>query len=296
MTQDSQRNPYRTTPADATYPHGARTGIDGFVFDLDGTVALHDVDSKQYRLLPGAIECFEYLADCRIPHIIFTNGTARPPEKQIMALRSQGLRLNDDQLITPASVAAEYFLQRGLKRILVLGAEGAAKPLADLGLEVVSSNETPRKVDAVFVGWAPSFSNQDLDFACNQIWDGAEFFVSTDARFFANHSGKALSIAGAMAAGIHHVTQHRAEVLGKPSPYAMEYVARRLDCSVDRVAVVGDDPTLEIGMARENGAFAIGVTTGVAKEETFLAVPDGRKPNLVISDLREIILLMGAGK
>ena len=49
---------------------------------------------------------------------------------------------------------------------------------------------------------------------------------------------------------------------GKPSVHALRFVARRLGVPMRQVAVVGDDPLVEMLMARRGGATALAVTTG----------------------------------
>jgi phosphoglycolate phosphatase len=49
----------------------------------------------------------------------------------------------------------------------------------------------------------------------------------------------------------------------KPDPDALRGIARRLGVAVERTAMVGDTPA-DLNMARESGAIAIGVASGVA--------------------------------
>jgi 4-nitrophenyl phosphatase len=49
--------------------------------------------------------------------------------------------------------------------------------------------------------------------------------------------------------------------------------------------VVGDDPTLEIAMARRAGAFAVGVTTGTVSAAGFAAAVPALRAAVVLPDL-----------
>jgi hypothetical protein len=55
----------------------------------------------------------------------------------------------------------------------------------------------------------------------------------------------------------------RVTVVGKPSVQAPRAAARHLGLAADELAVVGDDPPLEVPMAHEVGAMAVAVRTGI---------------------------------
>jgi len=61
---------------------------------------------------------------------------------------------------------------------------------------------------------------------------------------------------------------------GKPSLHALRFVARRLGLRRRDVGIVGDDPSVEIIMARRGGAKAFAVTTGVTAREGGSVRPD----------------------
>jgi NagD protein len=55
------------------------------------------------------------------------------------------------------------------------------------------------------------------------------------------------------------------------------------------VGVIGDDPAVEVIMARKGGATAFGVTTGVMKREDWLRESGKRQPHRILSDVRELL-------
>ena len=57
------------------------------------------------------------------------------------------------------------------------------------------------------------------------------------------------------------------------------------------LAVVGDDPELEVPMARRAGALAIAVGTGVGTAGAFARLPDGRGPHLFLPGVSELLEL-----
>jgi FMN phosphatase YigB (HAD superfamily) len=59
----------------------------------------------------------------------------------------------------------------------------------------------------------------------------------------------------------------------------------------DEVMVVGDDPRVEIEMARLGGAIGIGVTTGTTGLEEWRGQPPKRRPHRVIDRIDEVLEL-----
>jgi 4-nitrophenyl phosphatase len=97
-----------------------------------------------------------------------------------------------------------------------------------------------------------------------------------------------LGISGAIAAMVTSVTGRRATVLGKPSVEGVKMACARMGLRASEIAVVGDDPQLEIAMARRAGAMAIGVLTGVASREAFLALPKTRSAHLILDSIADL--------
>src|SRR5689334_1208464 len=156
----------------------------GFVFDMDGTLALGDRVNHGLAPLPGAIEMLRWLRERELPYVVFTNGTNRTPQHFAKVLRDAGLDVPDARMMTPASSAVVIFRRRGYKRVMVLGGEGLTEPLRAAGIEVVppvdaaelpNTGDTrpaqePKGVDAVFVGWFREFTMSHLEAACQAVW------------------------------------------------------------------------------------------------------------------------------
>src|SRR5207253_1698596 len=82
-----------------------------------------------------------------------------------------GLPVDDEQLITPSSIAADHMQRRGIRRVLVLGSIGVGQALRDAGIETVHTGEAgATDVGGVFVGWHPECGMKDIEAACRAIW------------------------------------------------------------------------------------------------------------------------------
>jgi 4-nitrophenyl phosphatase len=269
---------------------GTMPVIKGFMFDLDGTLLLSDHALGGYEALPGAIEVLTDLAAKAIPYLVFTNGSAYPPPEQAQRLRGLGLPVADDRMFTPSSVAGDVMARHGIRRTLVLGKRGVGYALTQAGIETVFPGE-PRasEADAVYVGWHPECHMKDIEAACQAIWAGAKLYVASDVPFFATRGGRSMGYSYAIVGAIRRMTKVPMILTGKPSLHAMRFVARKLGVPVRAVGVVGDDPAVEIIMARRAGATAFGVTTGVMKQDDWERGSGKRRPHYVLNDLRELL-------
>jgi len=268
--------------------------VSGFVFDLDGTLVLGDRHNKGLRPLPGALAIIECLSQAGFPFLIVTNGTTRTPQQYAETLRSVGFSLHDGAVQTPSSVAADYFVRRKYKRVMALGVEGVWGPIAQAGLEIVPP-VGQGSADAVYVGWCPDFKLAELESACHAVWQGARLFIASHAPFFATAQGKTMGTSRAIGAMITSLTGRRAMVLGKPSAAALKSASRSLGVAVAHLAVVGDDPAMEVPMALHGGALAIAVCTGVGGEEDYRHLPAERQPHLVLPGVGELLNLLADG-
>jgi HAD superfamily hydrolase (TIGR01450 family) len=262
------------------------------IFDMDGTLVLGDAASAGHQALPGAIDLLQRLRSRGIPFRVFTNGTAKTPAVYAAGLRHAGFEIDDAEMMTPSTSAAEWFVRRGFRRVRVLGLEGVQAPLRELGLDVIGPFETARGIEAVFTGWFREFTFASLETACEDIWAGASLTTASHVPFFATQNGRAIGTSFAINAMIRALTGKRARVLGKPAKEVIDCAMRQMGLSPSdavHTIVVGDDPTLEMRMANAAQAFGVAVTTGLTKAATFRSAPKAEKPRVVISSLNPLL-------
>jgi 4-nitrophenyl phosphatase len=266
------------------------TRIEGFVFDVDGTLLLSDRALGSYEVLPGAVEVLAALKERSVPFALLTNGSAYPPQEQAAKLRRIGLPIEDSQMITPSSVMADHVSRLGMRRVLVLGTRGVGQALRDSGIQTVYTGEPDTsQVDAVYVGWHPDCGMKDIEAACDAIWNGAKLYAASDVPFFATKQGRTIGYTFAIVGAIRRLTKARVVVTGKPSLRALRFVAKRLGISVRKMGVVGDDPVVEAVMARRAGATMFAVTTGTTTLQEWLQQPAMRRPHRVLDGLGDLL-------
>jgi 4-nitrophenyl phosphatase len=274
----------------ATRSREALPALKGFLFDLDGTLLLSDRSLGGYEVLPGAIEVLSALQERAVPFVVFTNGSAYPPAEQAKRLRGLGLPVADERMLTPSSVAAELMSRHAVRRVLVLGSRGVGHALSAAGIVTVYVAEpNPSEVDAVYVGWHPECTMKDIEAACRAIWAGAKLYVASDVPFFATKQGRTMGYSYAIVGAIRRMTKAPFVLTGKPSLHALRFAARRLSIPVRHLGVVGDDPAVEIIMARRGGATSFGVTTGVMKAQDWARATGNRRPHRVLGKIYDLL-------
>ncbi len=261
----------------------------GFVFDLDGTLVLGDKRNQGIEALPGGGALLRRLEDRGTDYRILTNGTVKTPAQISAALRNAGLDVPQERVMTPSTVAARYFSNSGMKKIMVLGVEGVSQPLIDAGLTVVRPGDdaSTSDADAIFIGWYRQIHMDEVEAACEAVWNGAKLFAASMVPFFATRNGRALGSSRAISAMITSITGAAATPLGKPSPHALKDAAEQMGCDTDDLVDFGDDPALEVRMALEGGAVAVGVHTGVAGAKAFSDLPGAERPHGSFSEIGE---------
>lgn len=263
------------------------------LLDLDGCLILADSPLVNHaRPLAGASELLDWLRSAELPFLVFTNGSGLPPAGHVERMEAIGLQLQSSEFLTPAVVAAEYVSRTyGSGPVLAFGGPGVTEPLRAHDVEIVGLDQ-PDRAAAVLIGWDTGFGVEKLEAACRAVWSGAELLVTSDSRWLASENGRHVGLAGAISAGIKHVTGVEATLLGKPSKLAMTAVLDRLRVPPGELLVVGDDPELEIRMGHEAGATTALVLTGIAGDGDAVGLNGDLRPDVTVRDIPELLSLM----
>ncbi|TQC42592.1 hypothetical protein EEB14_47955 [Rhodococcus sp. WS4] len=274
--------------------------VRGVMFDIDGCLVISDGPSgKGGRALPGAHEAIDLVRRTGRSMAVFTNGSMQTPHQIADSLRSLDLDVRDEEVLTPAVVAAEtmQILHPG-RPLLVFGGPGVQHDFLTRGLDVVDLDRAlagePTNAAAVVIGWDVEFGRNKLQIAAEAVLAGAPIYCTSDARSFASEHRLNVGVSGFIAAGLSHVTQRPYRVLGKPAPEAFEVLTRRLQVAPEQMLIIGDDLTLECAMARRGGALGALVTTGTHSAADADQAPPEHRPDLVIGALGELLELLAA--
>jgi len=117
-------------------------------------------------------------------------------------------------------------------------------------------------------------------------------FSASETPFFASANGRALGTSRAISAMIRSLTGCGLRITGKPSIDALRAAASRLGVRPASLAVVGDDPLLEVPMAHRGRALAIAVGTGLGAGDAYDHLPASRQPHLHLGGVDELLALV----
>lgn len=270
----------------------------GVMFDIDGCLLLADQPSGYGgTVLPGAQRALQTARSTGREFVCFTNGSFQTPSAIATTLRDLGLDVTDDQVMTPAVVAAETMASRYPGgRVLVFGGKGVAEPFTARGVEMVDVDEAiagrSGDVAAVVVGWDTEFGRSKIVAAAEAVLSGAELYTTSAAPTFASHERLNVGVSGFIAAGLTHVTGRQFKVLGKPSAEAFQAICRKTGSSSEQLLIIGDDLRMEAGMARQHGAVGVLMTTGTNSREDARNAAAEHTPDLVLDSLEDLADLL----
>jgi HAD superfamily hydrolase (TIGR01450 family) len=272
--------------------------VRGIMFDIDGCLVLSDGPSGHGgSALPGAREAIELVRSTGRTMAVFTNGSMQTAAQIGASLRSHGLDVRDDEVLTPAVVAAETMQTLYQDRpLLVFGGNGVRHDFERRGLNLVDLDRAlagePTNAAAVVIGWDTAFGKDKLQAAAEAVLAGAEIYCTSDAPSFASKQRLNVGVSGFIAAGLSHVTGRPYRVLGKPSQEAITVLIERLQVPASQMLIIGDDLTLECRMARTAGALGALVTTGTHSAADAAITSAEQQPDFVVGSLSDLVELL----
>lgn len=266
-----------------------RRPVDGFVFDLDGTVYLGEA------ALPGSVEAIAELRR-RDKRILFvSNKPLEPREVYAAKLTRLGIPAGPDDVITSAYVLGHHLARTEPElRLYVVGEEALRRELRDYGLIVLDEyfDQDPKEViapqgiDAVVVAFDRTLDYRKLNTAYQALVYGARFFA-TNGDKTCPMPGGGIPDAGATIAALEYISGRRLELLaGKPSPLILQTAAQRMGVPAERCMMTGDRLETDILMGQRAGMVTTVTLTGVATRADALRLPN--PPDYIVETLAEI--------
>lgn len=259
--------------------NSAINNIKGLIFDIDGTLILHN------KPLAGAIDTINALRQADIKLRFVSNATGQSPEQLAQKLQRMGFKLNADEIQT--SVTACRHLLTGEfkgKTGYIAIPDASRKILADA---LDNIQQTEDKPDFVLMGDLGSeFDYHVLNKIFNYLLQGAQLITFHRNPYIFRDDQTWLD-SGAFTMAFETITKRSAIVTGKPFPALFDGAAKSMGLSNDQVLVVGDDISADIPGAINAGMTSALVCTGKFKPEHLSS--EHPQANLVIQGLPELL-------
>ncbi len=267
--------PRRGAPRTSSYYY-CPVRVEGLLIDLDGTLYTNDGPVE------GAREALKRLDRAGISYRFVTNATHKPRRDLAAHLETLGFAAEEGRIFTPATAVAERLRTEGLSCFPLV--EDAL--LEDLeGVKI--TGDSP---GCVLVGnLGQGFTYGLLDTAFRHLMAGAELIALSKNRYWQRAGGELSLDAGPFVAALEYASGKRALGVGKPESAFFELALRDLCLSPGAVAMVGDDPDLDIGGAQAAGLSGILVETGRYRPGAQLPT----RPDLVLESVARLPEALG---
>lgn len=243
---------------------------DSWVLDLDGVLW------RGKEPIAGSSDAVAALRAAGHRVAFLTNNSFTPVVDQADKLREMGVPVDVDDICTSAQAAAGL-LEPGTSA-LVVGGPGVVEALEVRGIQV-AEDDTP--VDAVIVGFDPTFDYRRLTAAFRAVRSGARLIGTNDDATFPTAKGE-IPGGGSIVASVAYATGVTAEIAGKPNAPAARMLAERIG---PISWLIGDRPDTDGAMATAVGARFGLVLSGVAESADGL----DPAPEAVAADLATLV-------
>jgi phospholysine phosphohistidine inorganic pyrophosphate phosphatase len=230
------------------YYHGP-VRVRGLLIDLDGTLYTNEGPVR------GAHEALKRLDRAGIDYRFVTNATHMPRREITVHLENLGFLARENCIFTPATAVAERLRVEGI----------GCFPLLDEALledleGVTITDDSPAYVLVGNLG--AGFTYQRLDAAFRHLMAGAGLIALSKNRYWQMAGGELSLDTGPFVAALEYACNKSATVIGKPERAFFELALENLGLTADTVAMVGDDPELDVRGARSAGLLSVLVETG----------------------------------
>ena len=221
----------------------------GLLCDLDGTLYVGN------SLIPGADEAVAYLRAAGLKLRFLTNTTTRSRRSLHAHLKSLGLAVEQDEILSAAYAGVLYLRSIGSPRCRLVLAED---PAADYE-EFRKDDADPEAIVVGDIG--ERWSYDLLNSLFHQVAGGARLVALHKNRYYETPNGLSLDI-GAFVAAVEYAAGIEAATIGKPAAAFFDLALDELGLPAEEVIIIGDDIDNDVGAGQANGLTGILVRTG----------------------------------
>ena len=251
------------------------------IFDMDGTIYLGA------NLLDGAKECFDYLWDNNIDYVFFTNNSSHDLDFYYKKITNFGIKCDRvKNFYSSTEVTISHLLDKGVKKIFVIGNKCLKDKLSPY-FKLVDKYEKDNKIDAVVAGFSTELVYQELRDACLYLQTQDIELIATNGDYRCPiEDGLYIPDCGGMCEWIYRCTGKKANVLGKPNPEIIDYLAKRFDVNKEEVLVVGDRLYTDILVGINAGVDTLCVLSGESSLEDVKNYE--HQPTYILDSIKEL--------
>ena len=254
--------------------------IKAFFLDMDG-VLWHG--KEPIGNLPLIFEKINHLG---ITSLFGTNNATRTPRAYRDHLARLGVKIEPEQVITPALGAVYEFRKKFSQsaRIHIFGSPALKEYFVNSGFNLVDE-----KADIVLVSLDKEMTYQKVAKAMELINQGAVFYATNLDNVLASENGW-IPGGGVMVNAVQTCTGKNPIVIGKPNTIMFEIACEQTGLLPKEIIAIGDRYDTDILGGINGGCRTALVLTGVDSRESVARF--SRQPDLICDDLEAVVDLL----
>ncbi|MCK0090255.1 HAD-IIA family hydrolase [Rhodococcus sp. HNM0563] len=256
------------------------TDVAGVLFDIEGVIV------TSWKPVPGAAEVLAGLREDGVARAFLTNTTSRTCAEIAATLSDLGMPVEPSEIVTAASLTAEYLKQTYPGRRCWVLNDGNV----DADLDGVERDEDEPEV-VVLGGAGEMFTHRTLSRVAELMLDGVPVVAMHRAASWQGTDGLHLDT-GAYLAGLEELAGQSVVAVGKPSMQGFLAAADIMDVDPSRMVVVGDDLYGEVLPGQRLGMTGVLVRTGKFRQSVLELAVD--RPDHVLDSVADLPELLRA--
>lgn len=267
--------------------------IDTLIFDLEGVLYKSD------KAIDNAPKTINRLRNNGFKIGFFTNASVKTIIEHRKKLSEMDIINFPSEIETSNHATAQYFIDNSIKNkiILTIGEKALFKEFKDTNNHLVSSYDyknTNEKIDFVVMGFYLNFNYKILTYAQQAILDGADFIVTDEDAIYPHKSGRFFPSIKWQVASVTETTGKKPTIIGKPNPYMINNLLKRLNSRNENTLIIGDNRWSDISSGINANCKTCLVKSGVS--ETLLNKISSKmempKPDLIIDNVTNLISIL----
>ncbi|XP_047089948.1 phosphoglycolate phosphatase 1A, chloroplastic-like [Lolium rigidum] len=282
--------------------------VETFIFDCDGVIWKGD------KLIDGVPETLDLLRSKGKRLVFVTNNSTKSRKQYGKKFESLGLSVNEEEIFASSFAAAAYLESIDFpkdKKVYVIGEEGILIELELAGFQHLGGPtdgdkkielkpgfymEHDKDVGAVVVGFDRYFNYYKVQYGTLCIRENPGCLFLATNRDAVTHLTDAQEWAGggSMVGAVLGSTKQEPLVVGKPSTFMMDYLAKKFGITTSQICMVGDRLDTDILFGQNGGCKTLLVLSGVTSVETLQSPNNTIQPDFYTNQISDFLTLKAA--
>lgn len=220
------------------------------ILDLDGVVY------KENNLIKEAKIFVDFLINSNINYCFLTNNTSYDLDHYEKKLSNFGIKVNDENIITPLKLIDHYLEQNLYKKVFILGSESLKKYIYK-NFEKEENNP-----DCIIIGMDDNITLKEISDIINLSNDNNIPIIATNPDLLIPRMNRYDLECGAIIMLVERFTSKKVKVIGKPNCFAFEYIQGKFKIDKSNILMIGDTYDTDIYGALSSNIDAVWVATG----------------------------------